>query len=100
MSRVSERRKAKAEKGKDEKEEEEEETLKHEKPHFFWWGCFMAIFDYKIGDFFRFLTQTCPPTEVTFKNMTYNKNGGSFFTYPIAVKTIIKPSLQEMVWRN
>ena len=25
----------------------------------------MAIFDYKTGDFLRFLTQTCPPTEVT-----------------------------------
>ena len=25
----------------------------------------MAIFDYKTGDLLRFLTQTCPPTEVT-----------------------------------
>ena len=39
--------------------------MKHEKPPPFRWGCFMAIFDYKTGDFLRFLTQTCPPTEVT-----------------------------------
>ena len=54
--------KTKAEKGKD---KEEEETLKHENPHLLGGGCFMAIFDYKTGDFLRFLTQICPPTEVT-----------------------------------
>ena len=30
----------------------------------------MAIFDYKTGDFLRFLAQTCPPTEVTAKYFT------------------------------
>ena len=29
----------------------------------------MAIFDYKIGDCLRLLTQTCPRTEVTAKNI-------------------------------
>ena len=28
----------------------------------------MAIFDYKTGDLLRFLTQTCPPTEVAAAN--------------------------------
>ena len=41
-------RKTRAEKGKDKKEEE---TLKHETRPPFRWGCFMAIFDYKTGDF-------------------------------------------------
>ena len=50
-----------AEKGKDKKEEE---TLKHEKPPPFWWGCFVAIFDYKTGDSLRFSTNICPPSGV------------------------------------
>ena len=29
------------------------------------WGCFLAIFDYKTGDFLRFLTKICPPTDIT-----------------------------------
>ena len=62
VKKQRERRKTKTEKGKD---KEEEETLKHEKPPPFRWGCFMATFDYKTGDFLRFLTQICPPTEVT-----------------------------------
>ena len=56
-----EKRKTMAEKGKDEKEEE---TLKHEKPPPFWWGCFVAIFDYKTWDFLRFFTNICPPSGV------------------------------------
>ena len=56
-----ERRKTMAEKGKDKKEEK---TSKHEKPPPFWWGCFVAIFDYKTGDVFRFFTNICPPSGV------------------------------------
>ena len=41
VKKQRERRKTKAEKGKDKKEEE---TLKHEKPPPFRWGCFLAIF--------------------------------------------------------
>ena len=58
-----------AEKGKDRKEEE---TLKHEKPPPFRWGCFMAIFDYKTGDFWRFLTKICPPSGVRATNIYGN----------------------------
>ena len=46
-----ERRKTKADKGKDKKEEE---TLKHETLPPFRWVCFMAIFDYITGDFYNF----------------------------------------------
>ena len=48
-----ERRKTKAEEGKD---KEEEGALKHEKPPPFRWGCFMTIFGYKTPFFLRFLT--------------------------------------------
>ena len=57
-----ERRKTKAEKGKDKKKEEE--TLKHEKPPPFRWGVILANFCYKIGEKTPFLTLICPSTEV------------------------------------
>ena len=47
-----------AEKGKDEKEEEK---MKHENPHLLGGGRFMAIFDYKIGDFWHFKPKSAHP---------------------------------------
>ena len=57
VKKQRERRKTKAEKGKDKKEEE---SFKDEKSPFRW-GCFMADFDYRTGELFRFLTQPAHP---------------------------------------
>ena len=62
MSRSRGREKTKAEKRKNKKEEK---TLKHEKPHLLGGGVSWPFLTKKTGIFLRFLTQTCPPTEVT-----------------------------------
>ena len=45
----------------------------------------MAIFDYKIGDFLRYLTQTCPSTEVT-----------AIFVYCFSCRYLVERGLRQL----